>query len=300
MLFYGDLNNKSLSQKIAKQVGVKVLYPDVHVFPDGERRVRILEDVVGKKVTVLKSLALPTDSNLIEFVFLVDAIKRSGATHVTALIPYLSYQRADHVFRSGEAVALEVVISMIETAGVDKIVLLEPHSIKISEFFTIPVEEVSSIPLFAQTVRTFGVELSNISIVSPDMGGIRRVKQMSDMLGGVPFVAVSKNRNLESGKVIATHHEGQIREICVIVDDLCSTGHTIVNAVDYLLAHGARKVYVMCTHPVLSGNASILLQDSKVEKVFMTDSIAISDEKRFDKLEVLSVAKLLADSLNKL
>ncbi len=298
MFFYGDLSNKPLSELLSSELGVGVQYPDVHIFPDGEKRVRIHEELVDQEIIILKSFANPVDANLTEFLFLVDALKRSGAGKVTAIIPYLAYQRADHIFRSGEAVPLKVVISMIESVGVDRVLLLDPHSIKIPDMFSIPTKDVSAISLFSHKIKELDLPLSKISVVSPDMGGIRRVKQMSDALAGVPYVAVNKDRDLETGKVKATHHEGQIREICIIVDDICSTGHTIVRAIDYVHRQGAKKTYVMCTHPVLSEDSPRLLQESKVERVFMTDSIQIPKGKKFKKLEIISVAKLLSHNLN--
>ncbi len=297
IILFGDLGNKELSQQIADSLGVDLFYPDVTVFPDGELRVRVLEDVVGREIIVVKSFSDPVNTNLLEFVFLIDAIKRSGATKITALIPYLAYQRADHVFRTGEAVPLQVVISMIEDAGVEEIIILDPHSIKIPEMFAIPVTPVSAVPLFAQTIRNLSLNLDDVSIVSPDMGGKRRIRQMADLLGITSIAAVYKKRDLETGIVIAQKHEGEIKKICIILDDICSTGNTLIQAAQYLRENGAQHLFVMCTHPVLSSHAPELLESGHFEKVYMTNSIHIPTAKQFPHLDILSVSKILTQPL---
>jgi ribose-phosphate pyrophosphokinase len=296
MLFFGDISNKQLSSELAEKLGSELIFPDVHVFPDSEKRIRVLQDVVDQKIIVLKSLSDPVDSNLLEFVFLIDALKRSGAGEVTAIIPYLAYQRADHIFRDGEAVPLEVVIKMIEDSGVDKVISLDLHSIRIPELFHIPFVHASALQLFANTIRTLDFH-PELCVVSPDAGGVRRTQQLAEYLGGVSTITITKDRDLETGKVVTSHHEGEIKKVAVIIDDICSTGQTLVNAADYLLKNGVEKVYACVTHPVLSANASELIQNSQIEKIYMTNSIPVSADQQFKKLKILSVAQLLASDL---
>lgn len=298
MLFIGDFQNKDLSVKISKSLGLECNYPDIHVFADTEKRVRILQEVVDKDILLFKSLSAPVDGNVVELCLLIDALKRNGARQITGVIPYFPYQRADHIFRVGEAVPLEVVIKMVESAGLTKIIIADPHSIKIPEMFLIPITDVSAIPVFAEKIKEIrNSDLSNVTVVSPDMGGIRRIKLLSEALNGVSYVAINKDRDLETGSVAATKHEGQINEVCFIVDDIVSTGHTVVEAVDYLIDHGAKLVYIMATHAVLSENASEIMQGSSVEKVFVTDAVFVPDEKKFEKLEILSISDLLVKAI---
>ncbi len=298
-VLYGDRTNVSLSQNLARELHLPLFYPEIHVFPDGEKRIRVVEEVVGLEIFILKSFSTPVDGNILEFLFTIDALKRAGGKSVTAIIPYLAYQRADHVFRSGEAVPLSVIVSLIEKAGVNSCVLLEPHSIKIPELFTIPVTHVSAIPIFAEKISSMFQNLSQVSVVSPDMGGIRRVKQLADLLPGVTWAAVNKDRDLVSGNINATHHIGDISPICVIVDDICSTGKTIAQAADYLSRQGAREVYCFCTHPVFSGDVTAILQSANLKMICITDSLYVSPEKQFDTLETISVASLLANHINR-
>ena len=297
MFFLGDSQNKSLSFTLAKGLGLECNFPDVHVFPDTEKRVRIMQEVIDQDVVLFKSLSSPVDGNVMELCMLIDALKRNGAKEITGVIPYFPYQRADHIFRTGEAVPLEVVIKMVEGAGLARIVVADPHSIKIPEMFSIPITDVLAVPLFAEKIRELATDLRKVSVVSPDMGGIRRIKLLAETLEDVGYAAVNKDRDLETGSVAATRHEGEIREVCFIVDDMISTGHTVVESVDYLLENGAKQVFIMVTHPVFSEEASSILQASNAERVFVTDSIEVPNEKKFAKLEILFIANLLVKAI---
>lgn len=325
MILVGDPQNKSLSESIAQKVSIPIIYPEITVFPDTEQRIRIkAESVSGQKVYLVKSIEQPVDSSIVQLTFTVDALIRSGADKIIGIIPYVPYMRADHVFRTGEAVPLEVVISMIQDSRLNEIIIVDLHSVKIPEMFKIPVHDLSALSLFAQKIKEItrptpegrteqsegarlqaiaqtGVEKagvnmhSDITIVSPDMGGIRRLKILDELLGGgVNQVIINKDRNYESGEVRVAEYEGEIRGKCFVVDDIISTGKTMVQAIDTLDQGGAEEVFVFATHPVLSENASELLSGSKAQKIFVTDSIPVPQEKRFEKLEILSIADLIA------
>ncbi len=294
MIVCGDILNRGLSEKLAKQTGLELFYPDIKVFADGERRVRFEKEVLDETVLVIKSHGIPTDSNILENLFLLDALKRSGATKLIGVIPYLGYMRADHMFRTGEAVPLEVVIAALQTNHLDEIIIIDPHSIKIPELFKIPVHNLSAIPIFAKKIKELQSNNGEISIVSPDMGGIRRLDLLSEELGGVNKVIINKDRDLESGSINVRISEGEVRGTCFVVDDMISTGKTIVDSVDVLLESGAEEVYIMATHPVFAPGAADLLKKSKAKKVFVTDSIEVPKEKNFEKLGVLSIADLVA------
>lgn len=299
MIFVGDLNNRELSDAVGQQLGIAVIYPDKHVFDDGELRIRIETPVLDEEVFVLKSTCPPVNENYLELLFTTDALKRSGAKKVTAIIPYLGYSRADHVFREGEAVPLEVVIKSLEATGLDKVILTDPHTIKLSEMFQIESLMDSALPIFADKIKTFGFENSEISIVSPDMGGIRRVKMLSELLPQSTYAAINKDRDLASGELTGSRlAEGEIRRICIVTDDIISTGGTIVRGVDTCFENGAETVYVFATQPVFSSDAHEKLKNSKAQKIYVTDAIEVPEGKKFENLEIISlaphIAKLLA------
>jgi len=351
MKIFSGSSNKPLAEIIAKALRIRLSKLEIHVFPDGEKRVRVINSIVDEDCIVVQSASTDADKNYIELFFIVDALKRSGAKSVTAVIPYLGYQRQDHVFRDGEAVSLEVVIKILEGVGVDRVITFDLHSIKIPEFFKIPVVHLSALPLFVEKIkesvkdqgalrsfRQFGdssnpvvppssnlarakfsklvsnvplfksaphaktprapvPRFSDTVLVSPDMGGIRRIRILSEMLNGMPYATIDKNRDLKSGKIEASKIHGVVKKKAIVVDDMISTGNTIVAAVDLLSKKGAEEIVVFATHPVFSKDAHILLQKSKVKKVFVTDTISVPKEKLFPKLEVLSVAGIIAQIL---
>lgn len=296
MVLFGDKENESLSEGLAGAFSTPLFYPEITVFPDGERRVRINEDVVDQHVVFVKTASITpnVDSLVIETSFLIDSIKRSGASLVTGVIPYLPYSRADHVFRSGEAVPLEVVINMLESSGLSKIVFIDPHTIKMPEMFKIDFINLSALSLFADKIKEIGFDPDNSVIVSPDMGGLRRMEKLSELLGINEFTSIVKDRDYDTGEIKASGINGEVKKRCFIVDDIISSGKTIVQAVDKLSDMGAEEIYVLATHPVFSEEASKLLENSSAKKVFITDSIPVVEDKKFDRLEVLSLAPLIA------
>lgn len=300
MKIFSGSSNKPLAEKTARDLGIEISPLEIFVFPDGERRIRVVEKVVDEKTVVFQSTSTPPDQNYMELFFIVDALKRSGASMVTAVIPYLGYERQDHVFRDGEAVSLEVIIQTLERIGADKLVVFDLHSIKIPELFTIPVLHLSALDLFAEKIREIVSRQSRekFVLVSPDMGGIRRIKMLSESLDNMPYATIEKNRDLATGDIKDSSMEGEVRgKTAIIVDDMISTGRTIIAAEKILLENGAKNIFIFATHAVFSANASRLLQNLKAKKVFVTDTIFIPKEKYFDKLEVISVSQVIAEGL---
>jgi ribose-phosphate pyrophosphokinase len=301
MIFAGS-SNKPLAEKIAKYLNLTLSPLEINVFPDGERRVRVLENVVDKDTFVVQSTCPPVDTNYMELFLIIDALKRSGAKSVTGIVPYLGYQRQDHIFRDGEAVSLEVVTQILQKVGLSKIICFDLHSVKVPEIFSIPVVHLSALPLFADKIKeiTKAQEEEGV-LVSPDMGGIRRIKLLSESLSNTPFATIVKNRDLETGEIIDSVIEGNVKGKTVfIIDDMISTGETIVSAAKILKEKGAGKIYVFATHGVLSDEAPRLLESDILEKVYLTDSVLIPKEKEFAKLETLSIADIIAQNLNSL
>ncbi len=327
MKLFSSSTSTNLAKKISHLLNLSLSSVDTHVFPDGERRVRISENVLGNHAFLVASTNSPVDENYMELFFLIDGLKRSGAEFVTAIIPYLGYQRQDHVFREGEAVSIQVIIKILEALGIDRFISIDMHTPRIADLFSLPVTHLSALPLFAEEIRVIleggpqerpigspkieegsiapsgRSRMTNSILVSPDMGGIARIKKLAELLGGMPYVALEKNRDLETGSLSGDAvREGRIdgEKIAFIVDDMISSGKTIDLAAKALKRIGIEKIYVYATHGVFSDTAPQLLQESPVELVCVTDTVAIAKEKHFEKLEIISVGDIIAKEIQQL
>jgi len=295
-IFSGN-SNKKLASKIASKLSLELSPVEIFVFPDLEKRIRIQEKVVGDDCIIVQSASTPPDENYMELFIMIDALKRSGAKSVKAVIPYLGYQRQDHVFRDGEAVSLEVIAEILKAVGMSEGYSFDLHSPKIPEVFSVPLHHLSALPKFGERIKK-DFNLKEIVLVSPDMGGIRRIKEISELLGNIPYAAVTKDRDLASGEINDSNLDGDVRgKIAVIVDDMISTGKTMVEAAQMLIENGALKVFVFATHPVFAKDSGKLLQHSRIERVFVSDTIDVPPYNVFPKLEILSIADVAAEAL---
>ncbi len=300
MKIFSGSANKPFAEKLASKLDLSLSSLEIHTFPDGEKRIQVVDPVLGEDCVVVQSTSIPVDVHYMELFFIIDALKRSGAKNITVVMPYVGYQRQDHVFRSGEAVSLEVTGDILSALGANRIITSDLHSIKIPELFHTPVVEVSALPLFAKEIQKMP-DASNAFLVSPDMGGIRRIKIISELLGGMPYVAIEKNRDLTSGQVTAGVVHGielqKGKKQAIMVDDMISSGKTVVMDADLLAKHGVEDITVFATHAVFSENAPSLLTKSNIKKVYVTDSVAVLEKRQFPKLEIISIAGIIAESL---
>lgn len=315
MKLFSGSSNKPLAEKIAKALHSSLSPREIMVFPDGERRVKLNVNVLEEDTVVIQSTSTPVDQNYMELFFMIDALKRSGAKSVTAVIPYLGYQRQDHVFRDGEVVSLDVMIRFLESLKVDRVIALDLHSSKIPELFSIPMTHLSALPLFADKIKSPAFNslvtdnpnefLKDSVLISPDSGGLRRIRQLSEMLDGMPWTATVKNRDLKTGEITINDFDGPVTAAqlsgkrALIVDDMISSGNTIIQAAQLLKNNGVLSCDVFVTHAIFSEDAPELLQESNVDSIYVTNAVEIPDDKRFPKLHVLSVADLLAEALKK-
>jgi len=296
MLIFSGSSNIPLAQKIARYFDKEISPVEIFTFPDGEKRITLSDRVVGETTVLIQSTNSPVDTNYMELFLMTDALKRSGASEIKLVIPYMGYQRQDHIFRDGEGVSLEVMAKILEAVGINEVFSFDLHSIKIPEIFTIPTHNLSALPIFAQKIKEDFSGKEPI-LISPDMGGVRRIKEISEMLN-IPFTTIVKDRDLNNGSICDSKLNGEVGgRQAIMVDDMMSTGETMIKAADLLLEKGATAVFAFATHAVLSGDASQKLQESKIEKVFVTDTVEIPEDKKFAKLEILSIAKVAADAL---
>ncbi len=295
MKVFSGSANRPLAEKVAERLNTSLSPLEIRSFPDGEKRIRIKENLVEENAVLIQSTNPPVNLNYMELFLIADTIKRNGVAKLSVVAPYLGYQRQDHIFREGEGVTFKTMVRLIEAVGIDRLTTFDLHTIKIPEFFKIPIVHLSAIPIFAQKIKKLG---KNLVLVSPDMGGIRRIKEASSMLGDMSYAVIDKDRDLETGKIKVESLEGEVKgKTAVIIDDMISTGKTIVEGANFLKEKGAEGVFAFATHGVFSKDAAETLQKSPFEKVFVTDTIYIPEEKQFPKLEIISIADLIAKNL---
>jgi ribose-phosphate pyrophosphokinase len=300
MKIFGGSSNKPLAENIAKSLGLPLSPVEIFVFPDGERRVKLNETVVEDDTIVVQTTSTPVDQNYMELFLLIDALKRSGAKSVTVVMPYFGYQRQDHIFRDGEAVSLEVIIRILESLKVDRVIACDLHTIRIPDLFSIPVIHVSALSLFADVIKKISPTNFNAFLVSPDMGGLRRIKQIASLLHDMPWLAAMKNRDLKTGSIVIDTFDGAAAnddlsgKQAFIVDDMISSGGTMIQAAALLHKRGVKEIYAYATHAVFSKEAPMQLQQSFIDNVFVTDTVFVPNEKHFPKLEIVSIGEEIA------
>lgn len=286
--------SQDLAKDIAKNLGTELGECKVHHFADGEILVEIGESVRGKDVFIVQSTSNPVTENLMEILVLTDALKRASAKEITAVIPYFGYARQDRKAKPRQPITSKLVADLLTTAGVDRVVTVDLHARQIQGFFDIPVDEMEALPLIYRYFVDKGVE--DLCVVSPDHGGATRARKLSERLD-CPIAIIDKRRP----KPNVAEVMGIIGDVsgknCILVDDMIDTAGTICAGANVLMEKGAKSVYIACTHGVLSGPASQRLQDCAATEVVICDTISIPEEKKFDKLVQVTVADLLANTI---
>ena len=287
-------SSKKLAKDIASILGTKVGDCKVHHFADGEILCEIGESVRGKDVFIVQSTSNPVTENLMEILVLTDALKRASAREITAVIPYFGYARQDRKAKPRQPITSKLVADLLTTAGVNRVVTVDLHAAQIQGFFDIPVDEMQALPLLIKYFRKKKVQ--DLCVVSPDHGGATRARKMSEAFD-CPIAIIDKRRpkpNVAEVMGIIGNVEGKN---CILIDDMIDTAGTITAGVDMLKQKGAKDVYIACTHGVLSGPAIERLSTCAAKEVVITNTIEIPQEKKFDKLVSVSVAGLLAHTI---
>lgn len=287
-------SSKKLAQDIASILGTKVGDCKVHHFADGEILCEIGESVRGKDVFIVQSTSNPVTENLMEILVLTDALKRASACEITAVIPYFGYARQDRKAKPRQPITSKLVADLLTTAGVNRVVTVDLHAAQIQGFFDIPVDEMQALPLLIKYFRKKKVQ--DLCVVSPDHGGATRARKMSEAFD-CPIAIIDKRRpkpNVAEVMGIIGNVEGKN---CILIDDMIDTAGTITAGVDMLKQKGAKDVYIACTHGVLSGPAVERLSTCAAKEVVITNTIEIPQDKKFDKLVSVSVAGLLAHTI---
>ena len=272
---------------------------NIKKFADGEIYVEINENIRGNSVFVIQSTATPANDNLMELLLCIDALRRSSAKNITAVIPYFGYARQDRKVVPRTSISAKLVSNLITNAGAHRVLTVDLHAGQIQGFFDIPVDNLFTTPIFARYIRK-NIKSKNLICVSPDAGGIERTRGLATKIKA--DLAIIDKRRPEPGKSKVMNIVGNVQgKDCIIVDDIIDSGGTIVNAADALVKKGAKNVYVFVTHAVLSGDAISKIQKSKVKKLIITDSIDNSKKiRKASKIEVLSIAQLMAEAIKRI
>ncbi len=297
-LFTGNAN-PGLATEIAQTLGVPLGKVMVGRFSDGEINVEVMENVRGRDVFIVQSTCAPSNDNLMELLVMMDALKRSSAGRITAVIPYFGYARQDRRPRTARvAISAKLVAEMIGVAGADRVLTMDLHADQIQGYFDIPTDNIYGSPVLMSEL--WRKQLPNPVIVSPDVGGVVRARAMAKQLE--TGLAIIDKRRPKANEAKIMHIIGDVADhSCILIDDMVDTANTLCEAARALKEHGATKVLASCTHPVLSGEAIDRIQDSEINELLVTNSIPLSEQARdCAKITQLSVAELLAESIRRI
>jgi ribose-phosphate pyrophosphokinase len=291
-------SNPVLAKAIADQLGLPLTKTVVRRFADMEIFVEIQENVRGSDAFVLQSTSYPANDHLMELLIITDALRRSSARRITAVIPYFGYARQDRKSGSRTPISAKLVANLITNAGVDRVMTLDLHAGQIQGFFDIPTDNLYAAPLMVRDIKE-RFDLTNVMVVSPDVGGVARARGLAKRIN-TPLAIVDKRRE-RPGESEVMNVIGEVAgHTCILVDDIVDSGGTLVNAADALIAHGAKEVYAYITHGVLSGGAVTRINSSRLKELVITDSIQSTEAVRLaTNIRTLSVASLIAEAINR-
>ena len=295
-LFSGRAHQE-LANEVAEHLGVDLVPTAAYDFANGEIFVRFEESVRGSDAFVIQAHAPDINKWIMEHLIMVDALKRASAKRITVVLPFYGYARQDKKHRGREPISARLVADLFKAAGAHRLMTVDLHTSQIQGFFDGPVDHLFALPLLAQHIGS-RVDRSRLTIVSPDAGRVRVAERWTDTLNA-PLAIIHKRRDPFIANEVKVHEVvGDVEgRTCVLVDDMIDTGGTIIKAADALFDNGAAEVLVAATHAVLSGPAVDRLKNSRISEVVVTNTLPISEDRRFDKLTVLSIAPLLARAI---
>ncbi|OGH55595.1 MAG: ribose-phosphate pyrophosphokinase [Candidatus Lindowbacteria bacterium RIFCSPLOWO2_12_FULL_62_27] len=289
-------SNSDLAQKIVRLLRQDLGKLTLDRFRDGEIRVKFDESVRGKDVFLIQSTCPPVSEHLMEILLTIDAAKRASAGRITAVMPYFGYARQDRKDVPRVPISAKLVADLIATAGADRVLAMDLHVDQLQGFFDIPVDHIFARPVMH---KYFQKSKLKTMLVSPDTGGVERSRNLAEQLG-VPLAIIDKRRT-GPNQAEVMNIVGEVKGFdAILLDDIIDTGGTVVKAAEALMRAGAKSVRVACTHPVFSGSAPEILQQSPLAEVVVTDTIPLPRSKHFKKLTVVSVSKIFADAISRI
>ena len=297
-IFSGNANLE-LAKKIAAKCGLELGHAEILRFKDGEIYIEIEETVRGRDVFVVQSTSEPVNENLMELLIFVDALKRASAKTINVIIPYYGYARQDRKSKPREPITSKLVANLLTTAGVNRVVAMDLHADQIQGFFDIPFDHMQGLPLMPKYFKEKGLYGDKVVVVSPDIGGVKRARKLAEKLD-CKIAIIDKRRpkpNLSEVMNLIGEVEGKI---AIFIDDMIDTAGTITNGADAIVERGAIEAYACCSHAVFSDPAIERLQKSSLKEIIITDSIALPERKKIDKVKILSVDEVFADAIDRI
>ena len=287
-------SNVELATEICDAVGIPLSDCKVSHFADGEINVQINETVRGHHVFVVQPTSAPVNDHLMEVLIMCDALKRASAKTINLVIPYYGYSRQDRKAASRQPISAKLVADLLQVAGADRVICMDIHAAQIQGFFDIPVDNFMGLPILCNYIMD--KHLENLVVVSPDHGGTTRAREFAKVLGTT--IAIIDKRRPEPNKAEVMNIIGDVQgKTCVLVDDMCDTAGTLTIGAKALMDAGACEVYAACTHGLLSGPAVQRIQDSCLKELIITNTVKLPEEKKIDKIKVLSVGHLLGHGI---
>ena len=298
LLLFSGRAHPELAGEVAGCLGIEITPTRILDFANGEIFVRSLESVRGCDTFVLQSHTAPINQWIMEQLIMVDALKRASARRITVVTPFFGYARQDKKSYGREPISARLMADLFATAGADRLMAVDLHTAQIQGFFDGPVDHLFALPILAEYIEG-KLDLARITVVAPDAGRVRVCERWTDRLG-CPLAIIHKRRDPDiANQVKVLEVVGKVRgRTCILVDDMVDTGATIINAAEALFEQGAARVIVTATHGVLSGGAVDGLKNSGISEIIVTNTLPIPQEKRIDKLTVLSIAPLIARAIN--
>lgn len=297
MLFAGSASIE-LTQEIAKNIGISVSKSTVTKFADGELKIKIEENIRGQDVFIVQSTNPPAE-NLLELLLFLDAAKRASAERITAVIPYYGYARQDRKDEPRVPISAKLIADLLAASGAERVLTIDLHAEQIQGFFNIPVDHLYAVPVFIDYFHQ--LKLKNWIVVSPDAGRVNRVRAFARRLGKDIPIAIIDKRRTGPNQSMVVNVIGEVQgKNAIIYDDMIDTGGTIIDAAEALVNKGVKDIYVCAVHGLFSRDAIPRLNKSPIKKLAITNTVKIVREKMIEKLDILSIAELLAEAIKRI
>ncbi|MBR5995461.1 MAG: ribose-phosphate pyrophosphokinase [Eubacteriaceae bacterium] len=299
IVLIGGSAHPKLNSEISEALGIPLTTTEIKHFADGESYVHICESVRGKDVFVIQPTCRPVNENLMELLIAIDALKRASASRINAIIPYYGYSRQDRKDKSRVPITSKLVADLLDRAGADRVVSVDLHADQIQGFFDIPMDALTAQPIIVDHVKNSGYDLDNLVVVAPDVGSVKRSRSLAERLG-CPLAIIDKRRPQANVSEVMNVIGDVVGKDVLMIDDMIDTAGTICGAANALKELGAKSITAGCTHPLFNGEAPKRLMESAIDRIIVTDTVPLTEEKNIDKVVVVSIAPLLAKTIDRI